>query len=416
MEITGYVDAYQGDKELKVISSRILDEEPKVIAPEKMSAKDAMDYEKSGGKLVQVEGTVTDVLYDAAGTGVSQFWLDDGSGVNANIFIDGYILSATTGKNELASVVSAGKRVSAVGVVYAHPEGTSDEAVTCLRVRNCDEIVEVTSGESPDDTETPGDTETPDTETPDTETPGTDSSDNGSGSTDGNGNGGSVSGSVTVSDGQTTDAVTVASQNDWDPVRNRVAAASAGSTVTVLLADGVSVPGDVIAAVRGRDVRLVFKLANGIVWTVDGRSVTSDTIPDIDFGVTINSHAVPDALARETAAGRDYFQISLNHDGAFGFTAVMTLPVGTQYAGMYAKLYYYNEAKGRLELASSGKVDANGNVELTFVHASDYVVVLDQMPAVQTGDDTPLAAAVMMLLAGMVLLAAAARKKRIFLK
>ena len=63
-----------------------------------------------------------------------------------------------------------------------------------------------------------------------------------------------------------------------------------------------------------------------------------------------------------------------------------------------------------------GKVDANGNVELTFVHASDYVVVLDQMPAVQTGDDTPLAAAVMMLLAGMVLLAAAARKKRIFLK
>ncbi|MFQ8878875.1 MAG: hypothetical protein ACLR7N_10385 [Roseburia hominis] len=244
--------------------------------------------------------------------------------------------------------------------------------------------------------------------------PGTDSSDSGNDSTDGTGNGGSVSGSVTVSDGQTTDAVTVASQNDWDSVRNRVTAASAGSTVTVLLADGVSVPGDVIAAVRGRDVRLVFRLANGIVWTIDGRSVTSDTISDIDFGVTINSHAVPDALARQTAAGRDYFQISLNHDGAFGFTAVMTLPVGTQYAGMYAKLYYYNEAKERLELASSGKVDANGNVELTFVHASDYVVVLDQMPAVQTGDDTPLAAAVMMLLAGMVLLAAAARKKRIF--
>ena len=103
-------------------------------------------------------------------------------------------------------------------------------------------------------------------------------------------------------------------------------AASAGSTVTVLLADGVSVPGDVIAAVRGRDVRLVFRLANGIVWTIDGRSVTSDTISDIDFGVTINSHAVPDALTRQTAAGRDYFQISLNHDGAFGFTAVMTLP------------------------------------------------------------------------------------------
>ena len=72
--------------------------------------------------------------------------------------------------------------------------------------------------------------------------------------------------------------------------------------------------------------------------------------------------------------------------------------------------------KWKSSKSSVVKVDANGNVELTFVHASDYVVVLDQMPAVQTGDDTPLAAAVMMLLAGMVLLAAAARKKRIFLK
>ena len=52
--------------------------------------------------------------------------------------------------------------MSAVGVVYAHPEGTSDEAVTCLRVRNCDEIVEVTSGDA-DDTETPAIPETPDT-------------------------------------------------------------------------------------------------------------------------------------------------------------------------------------------------------------------------------------------------------------
>ena len=108
-------------------------------------------------------------------------------------------------------------------------------------------------------------------------------------------------------------------------------------------------------------------------------------------------------FTRQTAAGRDYFQISLNHDGASGFTAVMTLPVGTQYAGMYAKLYYYNEAKGTAGTGIFRKSRCKTEMwSFTFVHASDYVVVLDQMPAVQTGDDTPLAAAVMMLLAGML--------------
>ncbi len=142
IQATGYVDAYQGDKELQLMYTKILDAEPHVYEPQKMSAKDAMDYEKSGGKLVKVEGKVTDVLYDASGEGVSQLWLDDGSGEIANVFIDGYILSAETQKNELASIVEMGATVSAVGIVYAHPEGESDVPITCLRVRNCDEIVQ----------------------------------------------------------------------------------------------------------------------------------------------------------------------------------------------------------------------------------------------------------------------------------
>ena len=140
VSITGYVDAYQGEKEIQVINSKVLTEAPKkVYAPEKMSAADAMNYDKSGGKLVRVTGKVVKVE-DTDGTAVNKFWLDDGSGTNANIFIDGYITSGTTGKNTLASVVKTGETVSAVGLVYAHPEGESDEPVICLRVRNCDEI------------------------------------------------------------------------------------------------------------------------------------------------------------------------------------------------------------------------------------------------------------------------------------
>ncbi len=202
IRVTGYVDAYQGDKEIQIISSKVLsDETPKIYEPEKMTAAEAMDYEKSGGRLVRVEGKVVDVLYDAAGTGVSQFWLDDGSGTNANIFIDGYILSAKTGKNELASVVKKGDIVSAVGLVYAHPEGTSDQAVTCLRVRNCDEIEFVKSGETekPDDGDKDDDDKDDDDKDNDNKDDNNTSGDNNgnNGSNGNNGNGGGNNGNVT---------------------------------------------------------------------------------------------------------------------------------------------------------------------------------------------------------------------------
>ncbi len=119
-----------------------------------------MDYEKSGGKLVQVEGTVTDVLYDAAGTGVSQFWLDDGSGVNANIFIDGYIFIGNDRKRMNSHRLCRQENACRRSAWSCTSGGNLRRGSTHLRVRNCDEIVEVTSGETPDDTETPGNTET----------------------------------------------------------------------------------------------------------------------------------------------------------------------------------------------------------------------------------------------------------------
>lgn len=139
VEIVGYRDEYQGDAEIQIMSYKILDEEKNVITPEKMSAKDAMDYDANGGELIQVEGTVKEMVIENGI--VSQFVLVDENGDEAKIFIDGYILSGTTGKNELVSIIVEGNKVSAVGLLYKHPEGSSDESVAVLRVRDCDEVV-----------------------------------------------------------------------------------------------------------------------------------------------------------------------------------------------------------------------------------------------------------------------------------
>ena len=127
------------------MSYKILKDEPKkVIEPTLLAPKDSMNYSDFGGMLIKTFGVATKVTYTEDGKGVSQFYIKDKEGNLANIFIDGYILSGNTGKNELASVVKEGQLVSAVGLLYKHPEGSSDVSVPCLRVRNCDEIVAVT--------------------------------------------------------------------------------------------------------------------------------------------------------------------------------------------------------------------------------------------------------------------------------
>ncbi|MBR5635538.1 MAG: CehA/McbA family metallohydrolase, partial [Pseudobutyrivibrio sp.] len=140
VRIVGYVSQYQGDKELKVISSKILDADPYVWAPKEVDTKTAMDYENLGGQLLKTTGTVTRVEYNDDGT-VAEFWLKDSTGVEAAIFIDGYIKSGATGVNTVGDFVKVGATVSAAGVLYMHPEGDSDVSVPVFRVRNCDDIV-----------------------------------------------------------------------------------------------------------------------------------------------------------------------------------------------------------------------------------------------------------------------------------
>ncbi|SDB22653.1 Chitobiase/beta-hexosaminidase C-terminal domain-containing protein [Pseudobutyrivibrio sp. YE44] len=149
MRIVGYLAQYQGDLELKVLSAKVLDEDPYVWAPKKVDTKTAMDYDNLGGQFLQTEGKVTRVEYNDDGT-VSEFWLDDGSGSEAAIFIDGYITSASTGKNTVGEFVEVGATVNASGVLYMHPEGDSDVSVPVFRVRNCDDIVLVKTADGED--------------------------------------------------------------------------------------------------------------------------------------------------------------------------------------------------------------------------------------------------------------------------
>ena len=140
------------------------------------------------------------------------------------------------------------------------------------------------------------------------------------------------------------------------------------------------VPGDVLENIQGQDINIAFDMGSGIIWTVNGMDISADHIGDIDFGVTAGAEAgkeIPVDIVNQVTGERYSMNLSLSYDGEFGFKAVLTVNVEKENAGLYANLFYYNAESGELEFMCAGEIGADGNVNLPFEHASDYVIVID---------------------------------------
>ncbi len=138
IEAVGQRIMQDGNVVLKIIDYAVLDEPLYNYTPKTTPNKTAMDYDANGGRLMQVEGKVTDVTYSVGGKGVSRITLKDGNGDLAEILIEDGILSGADGENDLASQVKKGRTVRAIGILHLDSDGTP-----VLRVRNCDEVVYV---------------------------------------------------------------------------------------------------------------------------------------------------------------------------------------------------------------------------------------------------------------------------------
>ena len=154
--------------------------------------------------------------------------------------------------------------------------------------------------------------------------------------------------------------------------------AQEGSTINVDMNGSTVVPGDIFDRLKGRDIIITFDMGNGILWSVDGKSITTDRAGDIDFSVQTGVNTVPVDIVNHVTGERYSIQISLAYEGEFGFTAVLSIGLGKENAGYRASLYYYNKSAGALEFICADEVSADGTVSLAFTHASDYVIVIDK--------------------------------------
>ncbi len=163
----------------------------------------------------------------------------------------------------------------------------------------------------------------------------------------------------------------------WDVIRAEEENAEEGSVINVDMNGSTVVPGDIFDSIKGKDITITFDMGSGILWSVDGKNITTDKAGDIDFSVKTGVKTVPVDIINNVTGENYSIQISLAYEGEFGFTAVLSINLGKENAGYMASLYYYNESAGELEFICADKVAQDGTVSLAFTHASDYVIAID---------------------------------------
>ncbi len=149
-----------------------------------------------------------------------------------------------------------------------------------------------------------------------------------------------------------------------------------GETITIDMKQATVVPKEVLEAIQGKEVQIVLDMGS-YSWTIGGTEVAAAELKDIDLEVKADTGAVPTGLINELAEGKPTTQLTLTHNGEFGFRADLTLNMGSENSGGTGNLYYYDSA-GKLIFRNAGQIGEDGNISLSFSHASDYVVVVDQ--------------------------------------
>ena len=165
----------------------------------------------------------------------------------------------------------------------------------------------------------------------------------------------------------------------WTEIEDEVDETPSGSTVTVDMNGTTEVPAEVFEAVAGKDVTLELDMGGGVKWEINGQDIPTDLdITDLDLGVSLNTSDIPMDVINMVTGEKSTVQLSLAHDGEFGFTMTLTAPVGTQNKGLWANLYHYDTTRKQMLFETAAQVDASGNVALKLSHASEYAIVLDE--------------------------------------
>ena len=159
----------------------------------------------------------------------------------------------------------------------------------------------------------------------------------------------------------------------WDAILNTINSADDGNTIIIDMNGTTELPKTILEGIAGSDITLVLDMGDGFEWEINGNDVTAPR--DVDMGVSKGAN-IPVKVINAVTGEYGYVTITLEHDGEFGFKAVLRVDLGKDSKGLFANLYYYL-GKNKTAFIDSGKIGSDGKAELEFTHASEYVIVID---------------------------------------
>ena len=139
------------------------------------------------------------------------------------------------------------------------------------------------------------------------------------------------------------------------------------------------IPRAVLEEVAGKDVTVELDMGGGVSWIINGQDVPeSASLSDLNLGVSMDTNGISADVINTVTAEYGAVQVSLDHDGEFGFVLTLTAPLGRENAGHWANLYHYNEGAETLTFVSSTRIAGDGSAALRMTHASQYAIVIDE--------------------------------------
>lgn len=174
------------------------------------------------------------------------------------------------------------------------------------------------------------------------------------------------------------DGPSTGTSGGWEDIREEIADADRGDTIAIDMNGETEVPAEIFEEVAGKDVTVEFELEDGISWTVNGQDIpTATDFSDLDLGVYLGTKGISVDVINTVTGELGSVQITLAHDGEFGFALTLTAPLGKENAGYWANLYHYGEAGETLDFETSAQVASDGTASLRMTHASQYAIVID---------------------------------------
>ena len=147
-------------------------------------------------------------------------------------------------------------------------------------------------------------------------------------------------------------------------------------TVSMDMSKTGTIYAQTLQQLKEQEMEVELKVSEQASWFIDGSTIESEGLGDINLGVTFGESRIPEEKLAVLTENEKYVEMSLAHEGEFGFPIVLSIMLEDAQPGQYANLFYYNEIEGDFEFMCAAIVGNMGRVNFEFSHASDYVIII----------------------------------------